>query len=208
MKQAQKTQISKEKIITTAIAEFGTYGYAAASINRICQDGGISKGKLYHHFDGKAEIYMKAVAYCYQAFAAHMHGFTIDKSADFEQNLLSLYQLFRRFWEQNPEMLNLFVESRTLPPPELREELMRVRTQFFNDAVKEKLREIVLFHFPKDEAKQQVLVALFFTAIDYITTSIGTPEIHPQADLTGYIDAQNELFQTAIHIFLYGCLNS
>ena len=105
-------------------------------------------------------------------------------------------------------MLNLFVESRTLPPPELREEVMRVRTQFFNDAVKEKLREIVLFHFPKDEAKQQVLVALFFTAIDYITTSIGTPEIHPQSDLTGYIDAQNELFQTAIHIFLYGCLNS
>ena len=78
-----------------------------------------------------------------------MHGFTIDKSADFEQNLLSLYQLFRRFWEQNPEMLNLFVESRTLPPPELREEVMRVRTQFFNDAVKEKLREIVLFHFQK-----------------------------------------------------------
>ncbi|MGN0519532.1 MAG: TetR/AcrR family transcriptional regulator [Candidatus Fimenecus sp.] len=207
MKQEQKTQISKEQIIKTAISEFSAYGYSAASINRICQNGGISKGRLYHHYDGKAEIYFKAVAYCYQEFAKHMRQFEIDHEADFEQNLVSLYQLFRRFWEENPEMLNLFIESRTLPPPELREELMQVRAQFFNESVKEKLREIVLFHFPQDEQQQRVLVALFFTAIDYITTSIGTPEISPQTNLTGFIDAQNELFRTAIHIFLYGCLN-
>ncbi|MGN0570829.1 MAG: TetR/AcrR family transcriptional regulator [Candidatus Fimenecus sp.] len=207
MKQEQKTQISKEQIVKTAISEFSAYGYAAASINRICQNGGISKGRLYHHFDGKAEIYLKTVDYCYQAFAEHMQQFQIDRTADFEQNLVSLYQLFRRFWEENPEMLNLFIESRTLPPPELREELMQVRAQFFNESVKEKLREIVLFHFPDDEHQQRVLVALFFTAIDYITTSIGTPEISPQTNLTGFIDAQNELFRTAIHIFLYGCLS-
>lgn len=207
MKQAQKTQISKEQIIKTAISEFSTYGYAAASINRICQSGDISKGKLYHHFNGKSEIYMQTVAYCYQEFAKHMQQFKIDCHADFEKNLLSLYRLFRQFWVEKPEMLNLFVESRTLPPPELRSELMQVRATFFNETVKEKLREIVLFHFPEDAHRQQVLVALFFTAIDYITTSIGMPEIHPQNNLTGYIDAQNEVFQAAIHIFLYGCLN-
>lgn len=207
MKQEQKTQISKEHVIKTAISEFGTYGYAAASINRICQNGGISKGKLYHHFQGKAEIYYKTIVYCYGAFSAHMQQFHIDETADFESNLLKLYDLFRRFWEQNPELLNLFVESRTFPPQELAEEIMRVRTQFFNEAVKEQLRTIVLFHFPNDERQQRVLVGLFYTAIDYITTNIGTPEVHPQQSLTGYIDAQNELFRTAIHIFLYGCMN-
>lgn len=207
MKQEKKTQISKEQIIRTAITEFSTYGYAAASINRICQNGGISKGRLYHHYNGKAEIYFKAVAYCYETFAAHMRQFEIDKQTDFENNLCALYKLFREFWEKNPEMLNLFVESRTLPPPELREELMRVRTQFFNKAVKEKLREIVLFHFPNNEQQQRVLVGLFYTAIDYISTNIGTPDIPPQTDFTGFVDAQNELFRTAIHIFLYGCLS-
>lgn len=136
-----------------------------------------------------------------------MQQFKIDCNADFEKNLLSLYRLFRQFWVEKPEMLNLFVESRTLPPPELRSELMQVRATFFNETVKEKLREIVLFHFPEDAHRQQVLVVLFFTAIDYITTSIGMPEIRPQNNLTGYIDAQNEVVQAAIHIFLYGCLN-
>lgn len=207
MKQTQKSQISKEKIMATAITEFSTYGYAGASINRICQNGGISKGRLYHHFAGKAEIYFKTVAYCYETFAEHMQQFEINKQADLESNLASLYSLFRQFWEKNPEMLNLFIESRTLPPPEMRAELMQVRAQFFNNAVKEKLREIVRHHFPNDENRQRVLKGWFFTAIDYITTSISMPNIHPQTDFMGYIDAQNEQFQTAIHIFLYGCLS-
>lgn len=207
MKQARKTQISKEHIIQSAIPEFSAHGYAAASINRICDNGEISKGKLYHHFNGKSEIYLKTVEYCYQAFQEHMQQYALDRNADLEQNLLSLYKLFCAFWQQNPEMLNLFVESRTLPPNDLREELMQARTQFFNDAVKENLRKIVLFHFPNDIRRQRIVGGLFFTAIDYITTSSGIPTIDPQTDLSGYIESQNELFRTAIHIFLYGCLH-
>ena len=84
---------------------------------------------------------------------------------------------------------------------------MQTRAQFFHQAVKEKLRDIVLFHFPNDERRQQMLVSLCFTAIDYITSSVASPAIRPQENLEGYIDAQNDLFQSAIHVLLYGCLN-
>lgn len=208
MKQTQKSQISKEHIIKTAISEFGKYGFASASVNRICEDGNISKGKLYHHFHGKSEIYLDTITYCYEVFALHMRQFQVDKTVTLEENLLACYKLFRKFWYLHPEMLNLFVESRTFPPAELREEIMQTRAQFFNQAVKEKLREIVLFHFPNNTQQQQTLVGLCFTVIDYITSSIASPAIRPQENLEGYIDAQNDLFQSAIHIFLYGCLQT
>lgn len=208
MKQKQKSQISKEHIMKTAIEEFGKYGFACASVNRICENGDISKGKLYHHFKGKSEIYLDAITYCYEIFAQHMRQFQVNTQDTLEENLLACYKLFSKFWYLHPEMLNLFVESRTFPPAELREEIMQTRAHFFNQAVKEKLREIVLFHFPKDERRQQTLVNLCFTVIDYITSSIASPAIRPQENLEGYIDAQNDLFQSAIHIFLYGCLQT
>lgn len=208
LKQIQKSQISKEHIIQTAITEFGKYGFASASVNRICENGGISKGKLYHHFNGKSEIYLDAITYCYEMFALHMRQFHVDTAVSLEKNLLACYQLFSKFWYLHPEMLNLFVESRTFPPSELREEIMDTRSHFFNQAVKEKLREIVLFHFPNNEKQQKILVGLCFTAIDYITSSVASPAIHPQENLEGYIHAQNDLFQNAIHIFLYGCLQT
>lgn len=207
LKQTQKSQISKEHIIKTAIEEFGKYGFASASVNRICKNGGISKGRLYHHFNGKSEIYLDAITYCYEMFSEHMRQFQVDTAITLEENLLACYKLFSKFWALHPEMLNLFVESRTFPPIELREEIMQTRAQFFHQAVKEKLRDIVLFHFPNDERRQQTLVSLCFTAIDYITSSVASPAIRPQENLEGYIDAQNDLFQSAIHVLLYGCLS-
>ena len=147
-------------------------------------------------------------SYCYEMFAVHMRQFHVDTAVSLEKNLLACYQLFSKFWYLHPEMLNLFVESRTFPPSELREEIMETRSRFFNQAVKEKLREIVLFHFPNNETQQKILVGLCFTAIDYITSSVASPAIHPQENLEGYIHAQNDLFQNAIHIFLYGCLQT
>lgn len=207
MKQAQKSQLSKEKIIEACIAEFGTCGYSAASINHICQNGEISKGRLYHHFAGKETLYLETLSYCYEMFARHMQDYSIDKSADFESNLLRLYTLFKSFWVQHPEMLNLFVESRTLPPQNLREPIMDIRTKFFNDAVKAKIQEVVVFHMPDNPVQQKSLISICFTAVDYITASITAPPVPPQTDLEGYIQTQNELFHTLIHIFLYGCLS-
>ena len=49
MKQKEKSQISKEKILNAAIIEFGTKTYESASLNNICSDNNISKGLIYHN---------------------------------------------------------------------------------------------------------------------------------------------------------------
>ncbi|HEU5486759.1 MAG TPA: TetR/AcrR family transcriptional regulator [Microlunatus sp.] len=44
-------------ILRVALAEFARYGYAGASLNRIIEAAGISKGSLYYYFDGKEDLY-------------------------------------------------------------------------------------------------------------------------------------------------------
>ena len=65
MKQQEKTQKTIERIISSAVEEFGSKNYDAAAINSICEKGHISKGLLYHNFKSKDELYLKCVKICY-----------------------------------------------------------------------------------------------------------------------------------------------
>ena len=47
----------KQKLLDAALAEFNTYGYEQASINRILDKAGMSKGQFYYHFKNKEGLY-------------------------------------------------------------------------------------------------------------------------------------------------------
>jgi AcrR family transcriptional regulator len=44
-------------ILRAAFDEFAAHGFGAASLNRIIDAAGISKGSMYYYFDGKEELY-------------------------------------------------------------------------------------------------------------------------------------------------------
>jgi len=46
-----------ERLIAVARARFATDGYPATSLDTIAADAGVTKGSLYHHFDGKADLF-------------------------------------------------------------------------------------------------------------------------------------------------------
>ena len=47
----------QETILRAALAEFAAHGFADASLNRIIEAAGISKGSLYYYFDSKEDLY-------------------------------------------------------------------------------------------------------------------------------------------------------
>ena len=51
----------RDQLLAAAIDEFCERGYDAASINRILTTSGVSKGQLYHHFDGKRGLYLSLI---------------------------------------------------------------------------------------------------------------------------------------------------
>jgi AcrR family transcriptional regulator len=53
----------QERILEAAAKEFTANGYDGASLNRILEEAGISKGAAYYYFDDKADLYTTAVQY-------------------------------------------------------------------------------------------------------------------------------------------------
>lgn len=47
----------QERILDAALGEFAAHGFADASLNRIIDAAGISKGSMYYYFDSKDDLY-------------------------------------------------------------------------------------------------------------------------------------------------------
>lgn len=48
----------QQAILESALDEFAAHGYRSASLNRIIDAAGISKGSMYYYFDGKEDLYV------------------------------------------------------------------------------------------------------------------------------------------------------
>ncbi|MGN0571578.1 MAG: TetR/AcrR family transcriptional regulator [Candidatus Fimenecus sp.] len=94
MKKAEKTEITKGKIISAAITEFGTYGYDGATVNQICRHHAISKGLIYHNFDSKGALYLCCVESAVNDFITHMSAFRFG--TDFQQYMQERYSFFQK----------------------------------------------------------------------------------------------------------------
>ncbi|WP_219537875.1 TetR/AcrR family transcriptional regulator [Nonomuraea guangzhouensis] len=55
--QAERTRVTTGELIETALRLFGRDGYAATSIDDIARESGMTKGAVYHHFAGKADVF-------------------------------------------------------------------------------------------------------------------------------------------------------
>jgi AcrR family transcriptional regulator len=51
----------QQAILRVALEEFGTHGFHDASLNRVIEAAGISKGSMYYYFDGKGDLFAHVV---------------------------------------------------------------------------------------------------------------------------------------------------
>ncbi|MEV4544682.1 TetR/AcrR family transcriptional regulator [Micromonospora echinaurantiaca] len=55
--QAERTEATTSGLVETAAGLFGRDGYAATSIDDVARAAGVTKGAVYHHFDGKIGLF-------------------------------------------------------------------------------------------------------------------------------------------------------
>lgn len=48
----------RQRIVDAAVEEFGARPYAKATLDRIVEDAGVSKGSMYQYFSGKSDLYV------------------------------------------------------------------------------------------------------------------------------------------------------
>jgi AcrR family transcriptional regulator len=63
---------SFERLLRAARELFATAGYAGTSLEAVCAAAGVTKGSLYHHFDGKAELFEAVFAREAATLSAHV----------------------------------------------------------------------------------------------------------------------------------------
>ena len=67
----------RARILDAAAREFAAHGYENASLNKILELAGISKGAAYYYFDDKLDLYITTLHYCQAELLA---GLTFDPS--------------------------------------------------------------------------------------------------------------------------------
>lgn len=123
MTRDEKTRLTRERILSAAMDEFGRNGYAGASLNNICA-AGIPKGLLYHNFKSKDALYLACVGMCFDGLTAHMAK--VENSGDFQQYMSARLDYFR----EHENEACLFFDAVLQPPEALRERLQALRCGF------------------------------------------------------------------------------
>ena len=54
----QRSQETRERILDAALRVFAERGYDGASVTQICDQAGVSKGALYHHYPTKQAVFL------------------------------------------------------------------------------------------------------------------------------------------------------
>jgi TetR/AcrR family transcriptional repressor of nem operon len=60
---ARNQHESKTKLLNASLQVIRTKGYAATTVDDICHHAGVTKGSFFHHFKGKDELALSAVAH-------------------------------------------------------------------------------------------------------------------------------------------------
>lgn len=214
MKQTGKSENSKTEIIKAGIAEFSVYGSEKASLNKICRDYGISKGKFYHHFNSKEDLFCACVNYTVDHLIENIQQFKCFEELSIQENLHNYYVSRIDYWLAHPDHYNIIKLAFSNIDTNIAERI-HPNTKAFNKVVFEKLLDILKYaklpEWLDEEAYTNELAnivrvvneGLFFPDISRIVNAIR----QNQTDIAKQKrDELILLYDRFVNIILYGVL--
>lgn len=123
MKREEKTKLTRERIIAASIDEFGSKGYAMASVNNVC-DAGIAKGLIYHNFNNKDDLYLTCIRACFDELTDFLKE--TSQEYDFDAYLKARLSYF----ERNKSKANMILEALISPPEQHRDSIADIRKPY------------------------------------------------------------------------------
>lgn len=103
MKREDKNKQSLEKITDAAIKMFADNGTFDISINELCRDYDISKGKFYYYFNSKEELIRVTINKIVDDLCNDVKNFEILDTNDLENVLVSYYTERINYWIKYPD---------------------------------------------------------------------------------------------------------
>jgi TetR/AcrR family transcriptional regulator len=204
MKQKEKNKISKEKILNSALVEFGTKSYEGASINNICIENGISKGLIYHYFKNKEALYLTCVKSCFDKLTEFLKdveesNIIPNKSTNSIKNYLDRRE---HFFYINPLYSNIFFQSIIQPPRHLREQIKELRKEF--DHINIKYYKKIINNIPlRDEITENEALE-FFVIFQEMYNGYFQNKSFENSDFNTLVEMHELKLSKLLDIILYG----
>jgi AcrR family transcriptional regulator len=89
VKEAQG-EATRAQLLATARALFGERGYAAVGTEEIVRSAGVTRGALYHHFDGKADLFRAVFEEMEAELAERIAGEALSQPDAWEAHLAAV----------------------------------------------------------------------------------------------------------------------
>lgn len=203
--QKERTRTSRALILDAAAKEFAVHGYKHASVNRICERGHISKGRMFHHFKDKDDIFVGVFELFYDSLDEHMQKFVYSEEDSLEDVLNNFFRHRQKYIFEHPYQA-IFIRDNLMSVPEVnRERCSAIRDSFLKkeDGL---LREILNDVYPGLEGDEKELaIKIFGIASSYVHfNATANINFDPEKDMTELRDSNACIFSRVIKIMLYG----
>lgn len=130
MKQEERTELTRKKIMKAAVNEFGSYGYEGGTIGRICKTGTINKGLIYHNFKDKDALYLACMK---ESCDLLMDMFKDMDTHTAPESLAQAYISVRmHFFTAYPMHGRILFEGLLMPPASLQKEIQETLSPLEN----------------------------------------------------------------------------
>lgn len=201
MKQEERTKLTREKIISAAIQEFGNRSYKDASLNAICNEHHISKGLLYHNFKNKDDLYLECLTICYSRMIDNLAQTQLN-AADAAKQLEYALKSRQHFFEENPQFTQLFFNSIFAPPEHLLTEIDSIRKNY-NDYVEKQYYQILEHLELRDGISLEQAIAYLMMFQEMYNNYFRMAYLRNH-DIHNLIDIHEERLLELLNLVLYG----
>lgn len=196
MKQKERTELTKKKIIEAGIQEFGTKGYTGFTLNGVCYNYGISKGLFYHNFKGKDELYLACVSKCFSDVTSFL------KEQDIKGNLKRYLELRFQYFSEHPCCARIFFEALLQPQAELADAIAESKKEF--NEMNRSLYRAVLSEISLRDGVTTDEALEYYEIIQEMFNGYFSSETSQGGDLEKMMIAHEEKLSRTIDFMLYG----
>lgn len=196
MRQEEKTELTQERILQAAIQEFGTNGYAASTLNAVCSKHGISKGLLYHNFDGKDGLYLACVSRCFSNVTEYL------KSKDIQDELEEYMHMRFQYFSQNPYLSRIFFEAMLQPPATLSAQIRELRKNF--DSLNRKIYQTALSKIKLRKGITEADAIEYYEIMQEMFNGYFSSPAYANKDFHILVVDHEERLSKMLNIMLYG----
>lgn len=204
MTQEEHTKLSRTLILESAIKEFSEKEYKLASVNHICATGSISKGRMFHHFKNKDDIFLSAAEYLFEDMKSFMDEFDYSELTSAEEALKQYFRHRQEYFIAAPQKLVFSHYISQAPPPHLSRQCNSLWKKMVEDSSVQIYNMLKNIHPKISDSDISTISKLFKVAAYYIYYYLPTLYSKEHSEVIAGMKAAIDEFDSTIHLLFHG----